>query len=701
MNLPVRQQRPNSEANGTPTIGRLLRGRYRITNRLGQGGFSLTYLAKDTQLPDEPDCVVKQLLPLRHDGRRSASSHRQILQQAKPLFEAEARILQKLSRHSQIPDLLAYFDEASGQEFFMVQEFIPGKTLQQVLANGHRLRERQTVYLLVSVLTILDHLHRHHVLHLDVKPSNLIYRQTDNEIVLIDFGTVQALDTQMAAALGVEPRTVALGTPGYMACEHSYGRPQPASDLYALGIVAIQALTGKHPQDLREDLQTGDLIWQEGTEVSPALADIIRHMVKYDYNHRFASAQAALQALETLATRCSFDFPALSPSMGSSGHRQFGAASLVTLARRLKASVADWYGGREQPTVRSAQQPTAAGETAVQVRRPAHSATLKPPVDATVPAVKVGDRWQLLPLVEDATTVQPFSLLSDRPGDGSTIPSAGQPHLHSHRDQSPLPSRQSLLGRGLAAGTWQRIDPQGRYWRGAVVFIGGIAIGFSGWVSVNQHMRLHRDRQVLERAIFTAPEDVESAIRMARRIAPGTSVYDNASARIAAWTQQAIEQRQLERDRTVLEQARTVADRSLEQAIAQLDSLPAMSPLQTEAQQLANGWQADLLQRQLAASSSTLARLQLQVTIQGERVTVAYRSDASPKLQTDEGMQRVAVALMGAIRSRYAKFSQLQVYPEGARRQANLDLATWLAYKRGDLSLDGTIRKVSVENKQS
>ena len=96
-------------------IGTTIGGRYCITTRLGQGGFGTTYLAKDTQLPGSPVCVVKHFTPLTTKPEQ--------LEKAQELFEREAGILQKLN-HPQIPKLLAFFTE--NQQFFIVQEFIKG-----------------------------------------------------------------------------------------------------------------------------------------------------------------------------------------------------------------------------------------------------------------------------------------------------------------------------------------------------------------------------------------------------------------------------------------------------------------------------------------------------------------------------------------------------------------------------------------------
>jgi len=271
-------------------LGKLLDQRYQVIEPLGIGGFGQTYKAKDTRRPGNPTCVVKHLKP--------ASSDPNYLQTARRLFNSEAETLEQLGNHDQVPRLLAYFEE--DQEFYLVQEFIVGHQLNIELHPGRSWTENQVIGLLKDVLQILVFVHSYGVIHRDLKPDNLIRRTSDGKLVLIDFGAVKLVRT-VTATPDLINATVAVGTPGYMPREQILGRPQPSSDIYSLGIIAIQALTGLHPTQLPEDSRTRELSWQQQMQVNPGLAAILNKMVRYDYRERYQSANEALNSLSQLS----------------------------------------------------------------------------------------------------------------------------------------------------------------------------------------------------------------------------------------------------------------------------------------------------------------------------------------------------------------------------------------------------------------
>lgn len=275
-------------------VGKTLRNRYQIQRKIGEGGFGDTYRAIDLDLPNKPLCVVKHLRP--------KNPHPRILEFAKEKFNQEAQILYRLGNaNQQIPRLFAHFEEEG--QFYLVQEFIDGYDLSQELKLGNRKTEKEVLQVLREILEVLAFVHQQNVIHRDIKPQN-IRRRRDGRIVLIDFGAVKEVATFGVNAQEQMSRTVAIGTPGYMPSEQQSGRPNFSSDIYALGMVCFQALTRLgNPAILPRDRNTGELccaLFRECEQISPAFAEVLDTMVRYDYRQRYKDATAVLEALENL-----------------------------------------------------------------------------------------------------------------------------------------------------------------------------------------------------------------------------------------------------------------------------------------------------------------------------------------------------------------------------------------------------------------
>jgi serine/threonine-protein kinase len=267
----------------------MLGGRYQIVEQIGKGGFGVTFLALDMQRPGTPKCVVKQFKPMFPDPYT--------LHVGKKMFVQEAETLEKLGNHDQIPRLLAHFEE--NQEFYLVQEYIEGHDLSVELPVGQQQSEDFVIKLLHDILGVLAFVQQNNAIHRDIKPSNIRRRQSDNKVVLIDFGAVKQISTQVVNSQGQTNITVPVGTLGYMPSEQHSGNPKPSSDIYAVGMVGIQALTGVKPIDLPTD--KGEIVWRERVQVSPKLANILDTMVRYDFRQRYQSATDAMLVLKTLS----------------------------------------------------------------------------------------------------------------------------------------------------------------------------------------------------------------------------------------------------------------------------------------------------------------------------------------------------------------------------------------------------------------
>lgn len=275
----------------------LLNDQYRAIKVLGRGGFGTTYLAIDTKLPGNPSCVIKQLRP--------AATAPHILAMARELFLREATTLGKVGNHPQLPRLLGYFENEN--EFYLVQEYVGGLTLQQEVKRFGPKSEEEVKQVLQEVLPILDYLHKNGVIHRDIKPANLIRRDIDNKLVLIDFGAVKDKVTQAMVENAPELSTFtsfAVGTPMYAPPEQMAMRPIYASDIYALGVTCVYLLTGKSPKEIERDPRTGEWHWKRYVKnISPEFAAILDKMLEDAVKNRYQSAMDVLADLQLLESK--------------------------------------------------------------------------------------------------------------------------------------------------------------------------------------------------------------------------------------------------------------------------------------------------------------------------------------------------------------------------------------------------------------
>ncbi|MGK7877886.1 MAG: ABC transporter substrate-binding protein [Xenococcaceae cyanobacterium] len=267
--------------------GDLIGEQYQIIRQLGSGGFARTYLATYLEIPNHPRCVVKEITP--------QSNEPSVQQRAESRFKKEAKALDNLGEHPQIPQLFQYFQE--NNKFYLIQEYIEGHDLSQELTPDTPLSEDEVIKLLRDILEILDFVHQHNVIHRDIKPSNLIRRDSDEKIVLIDFGAVKEITILDVPSSGEEPQTRPIGTPGYMPAEQRHGNPKPNSDIYAVGMIGVQALTGLYPNNLYSNRDTGEITWRSWANVSNSFADVLDRMVSYNFKERYQSVAEVLSAL--------------------------------------------------------------------------------------------------------------------------------------------------------------------------------------------------------------------------------------------------------------------------------------------------------------------------------------------------------------------------------------------------------------------
>ena len=268
----------------------LLNNRYQIIRTLGSGGFGETVLAEDTQMPSRRPCVIKQLRPIQENPK--------VYQLVRERFGREAATLEELGDNSsQIPTLYAYFSD-NGQ-FYLVQEYIQGKTLAQVVEEQGLMDENSVKQILISILPVLEYVHSKGIVHRDIKPENILI-DAEGKPVLIDFGAVKETLSTLLTPSGNATKSIVIGTPGFMATEQSVGRPMFASDIYSLGMTVIYLLTGKKPQELTTEPETGKVLWRQyAPNIKDNFADILDKAIGFDARERFKTASAMLKALQT------------------------------------------------------------------------------------------------------------------------------------------------------------------------------------------------------------------------------------------------------------------------------------------------------------------------------------------------------------------------------------------------------------------
>ncbi|HLP87192.1 MAG TPA: serine/threonine-protein kinase [Nostocaceae cyanobacterium] len=269
----------------TPLVS-LLRNRFRVIRVLSdEGGFGRTYLAEDIDKLNEL-CVVKQLAP-KFQGTWSQ-------RKAMELFADEAKRLQELGEHSQIPTLIAYFEQDNC--WYLVQQFIDGNNLFKELQIRKVYKEGDIQSILLDLLPVLKFIHDQGVIHRDIKPENIIRRKVDGRLTLIDFGSSKLLTTTVKKKSGTS-----IGSHGYSPIEQIRdGKAYPASDLFSLGATCFHLLTGISPFQLWMEYGYGWVNqWQDYLHypIHQELIEIIDKLLQKDIKQRYKSAEEVIKDL--------------------------------------------------------------------------------------------------------------------------------------------------------------------------------------------------------------------------------------------------------------------------------------------------------------------------------------------------------------------------------------------------------------------
>ncbi|WP_445630763.1 serine/threonine-protein kinase [Nostoc sp. DSM 114167] len=256
--------------------------------------FRQTYIVTDEQLKKQPERVIKHL--------KTRNYNQPVMRQAINCFNTEIEKLKKLNySQCKVAQIIESFEDR--QEFYIVYEYINGDNLSNQITNNSLWNEEQVIDLLQQVLEILKYIHQEGVKHFNIKPSNLVKR-SDGKIFLIDFGGVNEIST---LTFNDETQIVSkqpVGTKGYMPPEQENGLLLYSNcDLYALGITAIQALTGETPDTIEKHPQTNKIVWSNQIKVNKQLTQILDKMVHTDFRERYQSADEVLKDLSQITAK--------------------------------------------------------------------------------------------------------------------------------------------------------------------------------------------------------------------------------------------------------------------------------------------------------------------------------------------------------------------------------------------------------------
>ena len=268
-----------------------LYGQYSIQERIAEGGMGVAFLARDTKKGNRL-CLIKQF----HLSQQNIKHRSKLL----PYFKKEASTLKSLgSTVERIPKMYDYF-EVDG-EYYLVQEFIEGQTLQKRVEKDGPLNESQARRFLLDFLDTLAKIHRHPVLHRDINPKNIILRKDDGAPILIDFGIVKEIATRLLGQGDDALTSTGIGTEGYSPPEQLTGKGVfPCSDLFSLGVTVAYMLTGKSPL-LFSNNDEGIYQWKQFCpEISSGFESFINKAIEFDYKKRYQSADEMLQGLHEL-----------------------------------------------------------------------------------------------------------------------------------------------------------------------------------------------------------------------------------------------------------------------------------------------------------------------------------------------------------------------------------------------------------------
>ncbi|MDB9303922.1 serine/threonine-protein kinase [Nodularia spumigena CS-591/12] len=307
------------QACGMPLILQGIRGRYQPLETLAKGGFGATFKAIDLDSVNQRLCVLKRL-DIKDNNDYNT------VKKIKEAFKREAIVLEYLGDNSgNIPSLHDYFCLTAPashtypqQELnCLVQQYIEGEDLSKELKEKGRFSQQEVLDVLKQILPVLQFIHEHkeQVIHLDIKPSNIVRERDTQKLVLIDFGAVKPVVKVKTSS----EKSIVFGTEAYAPPEQRDKNPvfSPSSDLYALAASCVELLTGQSPKIFR-DKNNNEWHWRKQYPqiVDENLAKILYRMLRPHPDARFQSAREVITALNEGETAITSNNPSTNSNSG-------------------------------------------------------------------------------------------------------------------------------------------------------------------------------------------------------------------------------------------------------------------------------------------------------------------------------------------------------------------------------------------------
>ena len=267
-------------------IGKIIGDKYQIVKYLGGRSEAHSYVGKNLN-QDNTRYYIEILQPRNYTTESLSETAKEIM--------AGFNSLTVIGNEPAIPQVVEYFIDRS--KIYIVQEYIEGKNLAQIVEDQFVLSESEVVDVLLDTASALTPFHKQQIIHGNIQPSSLIRRNgsSGNQIAIVDFSLVNE-------AIDLFPDN----KKGYVPPEQIAGRATHVSDIYALGMTAIHVLTGTSPQNLEKNPRTGEILWHRKARISPGLARILDKMICLNKNQRYQSLNKLVKDLKKTEYKSKF-----------------------------------------------------------------------------------------------------------------------------------------------------------------------------------------------------------------------------------------------------------------------------------------------------------------------------------------------------------------------------------------------------------